>query len=230
MIAALCQVVGIFLSHILCTDSNINPLYVLKVSWYKNAAAILFPLGISIGGPLQLLALGGGLFLALRLCRKFEIPGKMKTVDWVILGIIITYTLHVAYVVIRLRWGAAPAPRFWEVMNWVNDPLLCVLLYFAFFLRRSVVQMGSGFVTKCWSAYVVAVLGTSVASMVMWATNFGILPYPQSAIVWYLWPIIYAAYALGPAYQVEAAQVAQMRLAEYRPKLYAQDLNNTKSP
>jgi hypothetical protein len=30
--------------------------------------------------------------------------------------------------------------------------------------------------------------------------------------LWYVWPIIYAAYALGPTYQVEAARVALNRL------------------
>jgi len=48
--------------------------------------------------------------------------------------------------------------------------------------------------------------------MGMWLANFGMLPYPESAVLWYVWPIIYAAYALGPTYQVEAAHVAVARL------------------
>jgi hypothetical protein len=72
--------------------------------------------------------------------------------------------------------------------------------------------MGWGFVTKCWGAYVVAILGTSLASVGLWLESFGIFPYPENAILWYVWPIIYAAYALGPTYQVEAARVALDRL------------------
>ena len=209
MIAAICHVVGMLLSHILCQNSYLNPLYVLDVSWYKAATGSMLPLGLVFGGPLHMMALAGGLFLALRLCRKFGLRAELRWTDWVILGIVVVYTLQVAFVLTRLRLGATPPPHLFEVVNWANDPLLSMLLFLAFFLRRSVVQMGQGYVTKCWGAYVVAIFGTALASLSMWATNFGILPYPESSIVWFFWPVIYAAYALGPAYQVEAAHVAQ---------------------
>jgi hypothetical protein len=212
MVSALCHVVGMILSHVLPADSYINPLYVLHLPWLRAAQTHLAPAGMFIGGPLHMVVLGGGLFIAFRLCRRFETHGKIKLVDWVILGLVAAYALLVAYVIVWLRWGARPAPGFTEVMDWANDPLLCALLFFAFFLRRSLVQMGWGFVTKCWGAYVVAILGTSVASMGTWLAAFGILPYPHRAILWYVWPIIYAAYALGPTYQVEAARVALARL------------------
>jgi hypothetical protein len=212
MVSALCHVVGSVLSHILPADSYLNPLYVLHLPWLKTAQTHLKPFGTFIGGPVQMVVLGGGLFIAFRLCRRFETRSKLKLVDWVILGLVAAYALLVAYVIVRLRWGAKPTPGFAEVMNWANDPLLCALLFFAFFLRRSLVQMGWGFVTKCWGAYVVAILGTSLASVGLWLESFGIFPYPENAILWYVWPIIYAAYALGPTYQVEAARVALDRL------------------
>jgi hypothetical protein len=217
MISALCHVIGSILTQILSADSYINPLYFLSHHGSKTAQAFLLPLGSLIGGPVQMIALGGGLFLAVRLCQKLG-PSRQKVIDWVILGIVVAYTLRVAYVVFQTRVGATPAPRLVEVMNWANDPLLCVLLFFAFLLRRSVAQMGWGYVSKCWGAYVVAILGTSIASMAMWASNFSLIPYPESAVLWYLWPIIFAAYALGPAYQVEAAHVAMARLDESSPK------------
>jgi hypothetical protein len=212
MVSALCHVLGMVLSHILTAGSYINPLYVLHRPWLKATQTHLAPIGMFIGGPVHMVTLAVGLFIAYRLCRRFETRSKLKPVDWIILGFVVAYTLMVAYVVVRLRWSARPAPGFTEVMNWANDPLLCLLLFFAFFLRRSLVQMGWGFVTKCWGAYVVAILGTSVASMGLWLANFGILPYPESATLWYVWPIVYAAYALGPTYQVEAARVAVARL------------------
>jgi hypothetical protein len=219
MASALCQMVGMVLSHILPADSYINPLYVLHRPLLKATQAHLAAVGLFIGGPVQMVILGGGLIIVFRLCRRFATRLKIKLVDWLILGFVGAYAVNVAYVVVRLRWGARPAPGFSEVMNWANDPLLCVLLFFTFFLRRSLVQMGWGFVTKCWGAYVVAILGTSVASMGMWLANFGILPYPESAILWYVWPIIYAAYALGPTYQVEAARVAVARLDDLGSQL-----------
>jgi hypothetical protein len=215
MISAICHVVGMSISHILCMGSYINPLYAFNVSWYKTASTFLPHVGAFIGGPLHMVALVGGLFLALRLCQQFGIRGKLKGLDWVVLGIVVAYTLQVAYVIIRLRMEAPRPPHLYEVMNWVNDPLLCVLLFLAFFLRRSVVQMGRGYVTKCWGAYVIAILGTSMGSMGSWAADFGFLPYPESAVLWYIWPVIYAAYALGPIYQVEATHVAQARLQSF---------------
>ncbi|MGO8816227.1 MAG: hypothetical protein ACLQVG_16440 [Terriglobia bacterium] len=41
---------------------------------------------------------------------------------------------------------------------------------------------------------VVAILGTSMASVATWAADFGLLLYPESAVLWYIWPVIYAAY------------------------------------
>jgi hypothetical protein len=213
-IAAILHVVGMTLSHILCTDSYLNPLVACHVSWYKNARAILTPLSFFIGGPLHMAVLFGGLVLALRLYRKHGIQKTLKGPDWIILGAVIAYTLHVAYVLIRTRFGVTRPFYPLEFLTWANDPLLCVLLLQAIFLRRSVVQLGQGYVAKCWGAYVVAIFLTSLGSMITWATNYSVLPYPESAFGWYMWPLVYAAYALAPIYQVEAAQAAQVRLRE----------------
>jgi hypothetical protein len=220
-IAALLHVVGMSLSHILCTDSYINPLVASHVSWYQGAKAILAPVSFFIGGPLHMAILVGGLSLALRLCRKHGIQKKLKGMDWIILGAVVAYTLHVAYVLIHTRFGGIRPFHLHplEFLTWANDPLLCVLLFQAIFLRRSVVQLGQGYVAKCWGAYVVAIFLTSLGSMITWGTNYSILPYPESAFGWYMWPLVYAAYALAPAYQVEAAQAAQARLHELSPDL-----------
>ena len=220
-IAALFHVVGMILSHILCTDSYINPLFACHVSWYKGAKAILTPLSFFIGGPLHMAVLVGGLFLALRLYRKHGIRKQLKGIDWIILGAVVAYTLHVAYVLIHRRFGVSRPFHLYplEFLTWANDPLLCVLLFEAIFLRRSVVQLGRGYVAKCWGAYVVAIFMTSLGSMITWATNYSILPYPESAFGWYMWPLVYTAYALAPIYQVEAAQAAQARLQELSPDL-----------
>jgi hypothetical protein len=214
MLSAFCHWVGMILSHILCTSSYINPLFAFHVSGYQTGTAALSAIGLFVGGTLHMVVLAGGLLIAIRLCRRFGIRGKLTASDWTILGGVVVYTLHVAYVIIRLRVGATSPPHILDVMNWANDPLLCVLLFLAFLLRRSMAQMGWGYVSKCWGAYVVAILGTSMASIGMWASDFGILPYPERAVVWYMWPIIYAAFALGPIYQVEAAQAASTRLKD----------------
>ncbi len=213
MISASCHVVGSVLTQILARDSYINPLYDINPLRVRSAYPALSTVGSFIGGPLQMLTLAGGLFLALRLCRKLGI-GRQRTIDWVILAIVVAYTFRVLYVVIWMEIGANRPTHQVDVLTWGNDPLLCVLLFFAFFLRRSVAEMGWGYVTRCWTAYVVAILGTSVASMAIWAADFNILPYPERAVIWYIWPIIFAAYALGPAYQVEAVRLAKARLED----------------
>ena len=218
MISAFFHVAGTTLTHILSSASSINPLYTRGSAWHKGIFGLLRPLGDFIAGPMQMITLAGGLFLALRLCRRFELRARLRTTDWIVLGFVVAYTLLVVSVVVQVCWRASSAPGFAEIANWVNDPLLCVLLYFAFFLRRSLAQMGWGFVAKCWGAYVVAILGTSIASMLMWLANFGLLPYPESAIVWYIWPVVFAAYALGPAFQVQAVQLAFLRLNDFRPE------------
>jgi len=220
-IAALFHVVGMILSHVFCTDSYLNPLYACDVSWYKPAKAILDPVSMFLGGPVHMAFLASGLFLALRLYRKHGIRRELKVTDWIVLGIVIAYTLRVAYVLIRLRLGANPSNHFHllEALTWANDPLLCVLLFEAISLRKSVVQLRRGYVAKCWGAYVIAIFMTSLGSMIMWATNYSILPYPESAIRWYMWPLVYTAYALAPTYQVEASQAAQARLHELSPDL-----------
>jgi hypothetical protein len=218
-IAALLHVIGMILSHIFCTDSYLNPLYAWRVSWYKPTKAIIGPVSVFLGGPMHMAVLASGLFLALRLYRKHGIRDELKGTDWIILGMVVAYTLRVAYVLIRLRLGANPLTHFHllDALTWANDPLLCVLLFQAVFLRRSVAQLGWGYVAKCWGAYVVAIFLTCLSSMAMWAANFGVLPYPESAVVWYVWPLVYTAYALGPTYQVEVSQAAQARLVEPGP-------------
>jgi hypothetical protein len=218
MISAFFHAAGMTLTHILSSASFINPLYARRSAWHEGVLSLLRPLGDFIAGPLQMITLAGGLFLALRLCRRFERRERLRATDWIVLGFVVAYTLVVVYVIVQMRWRATSAPGLAEIANWVNDPLLCVLLYFAFFLRRSLAQMGWGFVAKCWGAYVVAILGTSLASMLMWCANFGLLPYPESAIVWYIWPIVFAAYAMAPAAQVEAVQLAFARLNDFRPE------------
>src|SRR5689334_9262064 len=131
--SAACQLVGMLLSHWLCLDSNLNPLYATHINGYATFTNVVRPLGMLLGGPVHMVILGCGLYLPLRLCRRYGVQGKLRKIDWLILGLVVAYTLRVAYVVIQMRIGTSQTPNFYEVMNWTGDPLLCVLLFLAFF-------------------------------------------------------------------------------------------------
>ena len=98
------------------------------------------------------------------------------------------------------------------VLNWITDPLLSCLLVEAVLVRRAVVGMGWGLISKSWGAYTAAIFLTSLAHMLMWADSYGYIRWQVGAIAWYLWFVVTAAYALGPAYQLQASVRAKQQL------------------
>lgn len=153
-----------------------------------------------------------GLILVLRLYQKLGMLGKLKGLDWGLLGIVSAYILFVAYTVIHSRMYSSSPAGIVDYLNWRGDPLLCWLLFESIWIRRSLVEMGWGFVSKCWGAFVVAIFLTSLGSMGHWATVYEYIPSPERSVTWYVWYLASAAFALGPVYQVEASRTARARL------------------
>ena len=98
-----------------------------------------------------------------------------------------------------------PTP-FTEVAAWPVDVFLWLLLVEALLLYRSASEMGSGYIGRCWKALAVGVFLVSLGVVAMSATSWGYLPWPWSSVVWYVWLPAATAFALGPAYQLEAIQ------------------------
>jgi hypothetical protein len=96
-----------------------------------------------------------------------------------------------------------------EIVNLPTDPLLWVLLAQALRLLRSVQKMGPGWISYCYAAFSVGIFLVLLGDVAIWATNWGCLPWPWSALEWYLWVPAAAAFALAPAYQWEAMRHAE---------------------
>jgi hypothetical protein len=153
-----------------------------------------------------------GLLLVLQLYRGLGLLGKLRGWDWSILGLVSAYSVFVAYTVVRSRALASGPAGIVDYLHWSGDPLLCLLLFASVWIRRTLVDMGWGFVSKCWGSFVAAIFLTSLGSMGNWAAAYGYIPWPESSVTWYVWYLASAAFALAPAFQVEASITAQARL------------------
>jgi hypothetical protein len=171
-------------------------------------------LGWTLGGPAGMLVLAVALFFVLRLYKRLGLLSRLAVLDYAILVIVTAYGVYVAVTVLRVQLHTHEPVTLDKLLHWSGDPLISLLLFEAVLIRRAIVDMGWGFIAKCWGAFAVAILLTSLGSMGQWAANFGYLPWPRNAIVWYVWYPVSAAFALGPAYQLEAIWKAEARRDE----------------
>jgi hypothetical protein len=206
MLAALCHLAGTVLTHLLGSEPALagsrDPVIAVAD---QNTAVLLHQCGSVIGSPLHLLLLGGGLFCVLRVYLNLGLLSKLQTTDYALLGIVFAYTLRFLYEVLAWYMSDTDQLTFARVINWANDPLLSVLLLEAVFIRRAVIGMGRSLIAACWGAFVAAVFLTSLGNMGLWVTRHGWLKWPLSSVTWYVWFFASAAFALGPAFQVEAS-------------------------
>jgi hypothetical protein len=203
--ASTCRLAGLIVAQIFAAKWYLNPRYAIISSWNPAMAAQLRQTGLAISGPLHMFFLACGLFLVLRAYRKYHMLVRFGRLDYILMAIVGVYTSRQLFEL--WGWLAAPPAEVtaFSAINWVTDPLLCLLLFQATFIRRAVINMGGGLIAKCWGAFTAAIFITSVGDMGLWATAYGYLPWPLSSLVWYVWFLASAAYVLGPAYQVEAA-------------------------
>lgn len=202
LLSFVCRFSGDLLTHALSVNSNQE----------------LKEIGQVIGGPGSMVLLVIGLLLVLRVYRRLGMLARLRTLDYALLVAVIAYTLRFTYDLLRML-VEAPAPvTALKAINWLSDPLLSLLLFEAIFIRRSVIQMGLGLISRCWGAFTAGIFFTSVGDMGIWAVAQGYLQWPQSSITWYVWFLASAAYALGPAYQAKAMSQATKEVARYAPE------------
>jgi hypothetical protein len=206
-LSAATQVAGGLVSHILEHRSIVNPLSYLPPE--RAEAAMRTAVDIArVSGPLYMIFLAWGLFYVVRACRRNGILGRLKAIDYALLAIVVAFTVHfVISLALSSQPNREPATTP-TVIGWMSDPLLCVLLFEAILIRRSTANMGWGLISRCWLSFTVAVFLTSVGDIGLWAAASRHLPYALEAASWYVWFIASAAYALGPAYQLEAMRRA----------------------
>jgi hypothetical protein len=136
----------------------------------------------------------------------------LQPVDYLLLVLVLGFTLRQGHQIYFLVAEESKPLTLSAILTWFNDPLLSCLLVEAVLIRRAVVSMGWGLVSKSWGAYTVAIFLTSLAHMITWANRYGYIRWQLGAIAWYLWFVVTAAYALGPAYQLQASIRAKQQL------------------
>lgn len=213
MLAAACHFAGAVLKHLLAVNSTLNPLHYAVPGADADSFALLQRYGTVIGGPAQMVLLAFGLFLSLRLYRRFGMLATLKPVDKLLTAAAMAYAAIVIRGIVVGVWNNPSMITYDRTLTWPNDYLLGVLLLEAIFLRRSAVEMGSGYVSKVWGAFAAGIFLTSLCSLLNWLVAYGVLDWRHAAFGWYLWYPASAAFALAPAYQWEAQRTARVRLA-----------------
>jgi len=202
-LGAAAHAVGSILSQALGIPGGLNP-FAGNAGWPAAAAR---EWGLTIGGPLQMIFLASALAFALKTYRRSGLLPRIRPADWALLAVVAGFSVLQIYEVV-LYWGPNKTGNFHEAITVITDPLLCLLLAEAILIRRSVLNMGWGLIGLCWSAFTAAIFLTSVGNIGLWLTTNFALPRALEASTWYVWFLVYAAYALAPAYQVEACRRA----------------------
>jgi len=207
-------VLGYLYSQLLGVSSKLNPL-----SHMSNPSPALIQrmreLGLLLGGTVRFAFLAAGLSCVLALYRRSGFMGRLRRRDWLLLGALAVY-LVVEYgdVLVALRAGTRFSLS--TILGWPVDPLLWLLMGEALLIVRSVQKTGLGWIGRCWAAFSVAIFLTVLGDVGLLATAYDYIPWPLSAVTWFIWMPAAAAFALGPAYQLEAIQMASGELPERR--------------
>jgi hypothetical protein len=212
--SAACEFAGAALVQLFGTQSRLNPLH------YFSGGAALAPAlrlaGLVLDGPCRFALLAAALFLVLRIYRRTGFLGRYTAIDWVMLAGFGAYVVREAVdVVVRIRHGKPLSLA--EILNLPVDPLLWVLLAEALRLFRSVRKMGAGWIGKCYGAFSAGIFLVLLGDVALWATNWGYLPWPWSALGWYVWIPAAGAFALAPTYQWEAMRHAESSRGSGQP-------------
>ena len=156
-----------------------------------------------LGGPVQMALLAAGLFMALRVLRKFGFWERASVIDWAVAGMAGLFML--------CRFGETAAAFLrgtpmdaGALIPLAGLPLLCVLFLEAMLLRKAVMRMGRGLVARCWGAFAVAILVTGFAKAAIWVIGHYSMAWPIAVVQCCVWLPGAAAFALAPAYQVAA--------------------------
>jgi hypothetical protein len=203
--SAFCDLAGTFDVQVLGAETILNPLTHMEL-WSKAMGASIVAAGKVLQGPLRFALLAAGLFSVLRLYRESGFLGRLRMTDWALVGAFAAYCGREAFDMMRFLPDHAPA---WGMASlWPVDPLLCLLLAEALLLHRSVQRTGMGLIGRCWRTFSVGIFLVLMGDVLLWAKDYGHLPWPWSSLSWYVWAPAAAAFALAPAYQLEAIRGA----------------------
>ena len=200
------ELAGSVLIQIFGTKSLLNPLTYFPHG--VERVPVFRTIGTILHGPCRFALLATALYLVLRLYRQSGFLGRYTPLDWVVLVVFGSYVVREATdVVVAMHRGKVFSAG--EILNFPADPLLWVLLAQAMRLSRSVERMGAGWISRCYGAFSAGIFLILVGDVMIWATVWGYLPWPWSALGWFVWIPAAVAFALAPLYQWEAMRSAE---------------------
>jgi hypothetical protein len=200
------RVAGVLFVHVLAVPIQLNPIYVLGF-WSGELASQLSRFGALLGGPALFFVMALGLAAAVLVFRQLNMIRRLKRIDYLLVALIGAYGVYQIYDMTRWLQERETVSIEW-LTKWATDPLLAALLLEALLLRRVVAQMKGALIARCWSAYAVGILLTSLGNITLWATPYGYLSEPWASLSWIIWFPAAAFFAAAPAWQHQTLQIA----------------------
>lgn len=201
-LSAICDLTGVLASQVFASESLLNPLR-RGSFWSDDIARRLRETGLILGGTCRYALLAWALWYALQAYRRSGLLARYRIADHLLLCAMAAYLICEMFEVITAVRAGLRQTVF-QIAGWPVDPLLWFLLAQALLLRRSAREMDGGRIGRCWKALSAGIMLVAVGDVTLLAARLGYLPWPYSALDWYIWLPAGAAFALAPAYQVEA--------------------------
>ncbi len=200
--AAAAQLTGSVIAQVLSARTPLNP-------WPELAgSAALRGFGVACAGQLHLSLLLISFALAIAVHRSFGWRGRLRWYDLAMILAVAGFTGRQAWDLFVLYPDQMTSPA--RMIPWLTDPLLLVLLILALVLWRTAGSMQGGLTGLCWGFYGLGIVLTAVGDFSIWTIWSGHLKMQDASLVsWFVWLPAYAAFALGPACQVEAVRLAR---------------------
>lgn len=202
--AAIVRLAGHVIAHVLPLGSPAG-----RVSFDPATLGQLSHAGLIVSGPVYLALIAVALASVVRLCARLGLLARPSRFDILLAGVIGFFAVQFLRDLMIWRTGASAPAGLLDVIGWASDPLLALLFVEAVIIRRAAVEMGAGYVTRCWGAYAAAIFLTSIGDVGFWAEARGYVTWPWRSAFWYVWPLAEMAWALGPAWQLVACRTAQ---------------------
>jgi hypothetical protein len=200
--------IGYLSSQILDAETGLNPIYFIFGPQSTDFYQACHSFGEILSGPISMAVLAVGLFLILRTLRRLDMIAPLRPLDYGIIAVIVLFSLRQIYEIAGLLRTVSLPHDLHKVLGWPSDPLLSILLIEAILIRKSAASTEWGLLAKSWGAFSLAIILTLLGDLGIWVTWHNYVAYPYNSLGWYVWFLASAAFALGPAYQVEACRHA----------------------
>lgn len=183
--------------------------------------------GMLLAGPAHTALLAAAFWTVLQLYRRSRLLARPRAADWILIALAVVFGVGNAG---GWLWGVPGRPvRFMTIAALVHGPLLGAVLIEAALIWRSAAQMGRGLIARCWGAFTLGILIAFATELLGWAALRGPAPIPLGATGWYLSLAANAAFAMAPAYQIEACRRAAQR-EEFDPEPALSEPDGARGP